>query len=191
MSSDAPRPVGRPRDPSVDEAVLTAAFTMLADSGYEGVTIEAVAAAAGVGKNTIYRRWPDKVSMVVDAIGAAVPKRHVSIDTGDIRADVTTMLLRSAESLADVDGRVVMSVASALSRHPELADAARSTLMEPRRRELQARIRRAVDAGQLPADTDVELLSAVGPALLYDHVLLTGTAPDEAYVRRIVAQFWG
>ncbi len=182
--------MGRPRDPHVDEAVLQAAFAMLAEVGYEGVTIEAVAHAAGVSKNAIYRRWPDKVAVVLDALRHAVPEERHQVDTGDIRADMAAMLTEMAAALAGIDGRLALSLASDITRHPELADAFRSQLVEPRRALLQARVRRAVEAGQLPASSDVELLTEIGPALLYHRLLFDGVAPDEDYVRRIVAQFW-
>jgi hypothetical protein len=63
-------------------------------------------------------------------------------------------------------------------------------MVEPRRKELQARVRRAVEAGQLPEGSDVELLTAVGPALMYHRMLFDGVVPDADYVRRIIEQFW-
>ena len=188
--TETPRPVGRPRDPHVDQAVLEATFTMLAEVGYDGVTIEAVAHAAGVSKNAIYRRWPDKVAMVLDALATAATAKDHPVDTGDIRADITTMLTTMATAFSGIDGRLAISLVSDVTRHPALAEAFRSKLIEPRRRELQDRVRRAIDAGQLPANSDVELLTALGPALLYHRMLFDGVAPDDAYVKRIIDQFW-
>ena len=155
---------------------------MLAEVGYEGITIEAVAHAAGVSKNAIYRRWPDKVSMVLDTLEHLAPAKDHGVDTGDIRADMATMLRAMAEALRGVDGRLATALASDITRHPELAEAFRARLVEPRREELEARVRRAVEAGQLPADSDVELLTGIGPALLYHRMLFDGVAPDDDYV---------
>jgi AcrR family transcriptional regulator len=170
--------------------VLEATGAMLAEVGYEGITIEAVAQAAGVSKNAIYRRWPDKVSMVLDTLEQLAPAKDHSVDTGDIRADMATMLRAMAEALRGIDGRLATSLASDITRHPELAEAFRARLVEPRREELEARVRRAVEAGQLPANSDVELLTGIGPALLYHRMLFDGVAPDDDYVTRIVEQFW-
>ena len=67
----------------------------------------------------------------------------------------------------------------------------RSGLIEPRRRELQDRVQRAVDDGQLPADADVELLTDVGPALLFHRFMFDGVVPDDDFVDRVIRQFWG
>ena len=185
------RPVGRPRDPEVDRAVLDAAFEMLTQSGYDGVAIEAVAQAAGVSKNAIYRRWPDKAAMVLDALRQRAPHpEQPPPETDDIRADVTALLTAMAAKVCDVDGQLLTSLAADIGRHPELAEAFRSRVVAPQRQALAARVRRAVDEGQLPPDSDVELLVSVGPALLHHRLLIDGTAPDDDYVRRIVEQFW-
>ena len=189
-AADTPRPVGRPRDPQVDRAVMEATFAMLAEAGYDGLTIEAVAHTAGVSKNAIYRRWPDKVAMVLDAIRTMAPHDDLEVDTGDVRADMATMLRGMVAKFREVDGRLALSLASDLQRHPELGDAVRSGLIEPRRRELQDRVQRAVDDGQLPADADVELLTDVGPALLFHRFMFDGVVPDDDYVDRVIRQFW-
>lgn len=190
-AADSPRPVGRPRDPQVDRAVMEATFAMLAEAGYDGLTIEAVAHTAGVSKNAIYRRWPDKVAMVLDAIRTMAPHDGLEVDTGDVRADMATMLRGMVAKFREVDGRLAFSLASDLQRHPELGDAVRSGLIEPRRRELQDRVQRAIDDGQLPADADVELLTDVGPALLFHRFMFDGVVPDDDYVDRVIRQFWG
>jgi len=189
-TADTPRPVGRPRDPHVDRAVLEATFAMLAEQGYESLTIEAVAHAAGVSKNAIYRRWPDKVTMVLDAIRSVASHDDGMVDTGDIRADMATMLRGVVAKMRQDDGRVSLSLASELQRHPELGEAVRTQLVAPKRRELHDRVRRAVQAGQLPADADVELLTDVGPALLFHRFVFDGVVPDDDYVDRILRQFW-
>jgi AcrR family transcriptional regulator len=166
-------------------------FAMLAEVGYEGLTIEAVAQAAGVSKNAIYRRWPDKVTMVLDAIRTVAPHEDLEVDTGDVRADMAAMLRAMVAKMREVDGRLALSLASELRRHPELGDAVRAEMVEPRRRELQDRVQRAVERGQLPADSDVELLTDVGPALLFHRFVFGGEVPDDDFVDRVIRQFWG
>jgi AcrR family transcriptional regulator len=190
-TADTPRPVGRPRDPQVDAAVHEATAAMLAEVGYQGITIEAIAQTAGVSKNAIYRRWPDKVALVLGTLANLTQVSSHSVDTGDIRADMTTMLRAMSDALGSVDGRLATSLASDISRHPELAEAFHTQLVEPRRTLLAARLRRAVEAGQLPEGSDIDLLTSVGPALLYNRLLFEGVPPDHDYVDRIVEQFWG
>jgi len=163
---------------------------MLAEVGYEGITIEAVAQRAGVSKNAIYRRWPDKLAMVLDTLEGLAPAKDHGVDTGDIRADMTTMLRGMADALCGIDGRLAVALASDMTRHPELAEAFNSRLVTPRRKELEDRVRRAVEAGQLPAGSDVELLTAIGPALMQNRIIFDGTPPDHDYVDRIIRQFW-
>lgn len=184
-----PRPVGRPRDPGVDAATLEATFELLASEGYAGLTIEAVAARAGVSKNAIYRRWKDKVALVLDSIEHHAQPERATPDTGDFRADFTTVLDEMVNALAGFDGQLVRSVISDIARHPELADAFRTTIVASRRAALRARVERAVERGELPASTDAELLTELGPALLYHRLLISRESPGPDLPARIVAQF--
>lgn len=184
-----PRPVGRPRDPGVDAATLEATFELLASEGYGGLTIEAVAARAGVSKNAIYRRWKDKVALVLDSIEHHARPERPTPDTGDFRADFTTVLDEMVSALAGFDGQLVRSVISDIARHPELADAFRTTIIASRRAALRARVERAVERGELPATTDAELLTELGPALLYHQLLFSREPPGPDLPARIVAQF--
>lgn len=191
MSAAAPpRGAGRPRDPAVDAAVLDATVEVLARDGYAGLTIEAVAGVAGVSKSAIYRRWPDKLAMVLDAIRAQADAEvdHLR-DTGDIRADMIATLTEVGHKLVGLDGRLARSVLADIGNHPELAEAVRTELVEPRRRELHERVRRAVEAGQLPRDTDVELVAEVGQAVMFHHLVFLGEPFSDDLPRRIVAQF--
>lgn len=188
-AAQAPRPVGRPRDPAVDAATLEAAFELLARDGYAGLTIDAVAARAGVSKNAIYRRWKDKVALVLDSIVHHARPAPPTPDTGDFRADFTAVLDEMVSALAGFDGQLVRSVISDIARHPELADAFRTTIIVPRRAALRARVERAVERGELPAGTDAELLTELGPALLYHRLLFSGESPGSDLPGRIVAQF--
>src|SRR5665647_58447 len=82
---------GRPRDPQVNEAIFAATLELLAEDGYAQLTIERIAARAGVGKASLYRRWPDKVSVVLEAVSRN-PERPSAPDTGSLRADVLDFL---------------------------------------------------------------------------------------------------
>ena len=191
MSAAAPRGAGRPRDPAVDEAVLRATIALLAEEGYAALSIEAVANAAGVSRNTIYRRWPDKPAMVLDAIACKADEGDDRFeDSGDLRADLTAMLTHVGEVSEGVDGRIFRSLLAELGTDPELAEAVRAQLVEPRRREMQARVQRAVDRGELPADADVDLLASVGPAVMFHRLVFLGEPFSPELPRRIVAQFF-
>src|SRR6201991_820765 len=113
---------GRPRDPQRREAILRAAISLVAEVGYDRMTVEAVAARAGVSKPTIYRRWPGgKPEIVADAIrakradGAALP------DTGSVRGDLLAML-GAISGTVDEDAHVAGGLISQLRSSPELAE---------------------------------------------------------------------
>lgn len=94
-----PRPVGRPRDPALDVAILAAALDLLGEGGLETCALDAVARRAGVGKATIYRRWPSKDALVRDAFGSTAPDLLPAEDHGSLTADTTALLTALAAAL--------------------------------------------------------------------------------------------
>ncbi|MCX4098598.1 TetR/AcrR family transcriptional regulator [Nocardia sp. alder85J] len=147
---------GRPRDPGVDRRVLEAAINIYGELGWHGFSIEAVARGAGVGKATIYRRWPNRTDLLIDAVRARVAV-VAHAEAGDVRTELlelTRNLLRNY--LADY-GRSTMRLTLEAHLVPGLEehwDEVRSSQI------LAARsiVQRAVDRGQLPPETSVTLL---------------------------------
>jgi AcrR family transcriptional regulator len=169
-TDEHPRP-GRPRDPSRDEAILAAALAAFAEAGYAGVSIEGVAARAGVGKATIYRRYASKAQLVVEAvrIGACLDD-HLP-DTGDLRSDLASMLRAMVDRLRSADGPVLLTVAAERLRHPELAIEFERSVIGAKRAHARRLVAAAVDRGELAAGTDVELIAEAGPAIVWHHAL--------------------
>ena len=180
---------GRPRDPQVDRAVLTATLELLAEGGYARLTMEGVAGRAGVGKASLYRRWATKDLLLVDAL-TAHPDQPAFSPGGDLREDMSAYL-RTFVGYRRTHARAISAVSSEVVANPALSEAFRSRVLGPILADLQRIILQAVERGQLPAGTDVPLLASLAPALLHEHLLLTGEFPDEALVDRIVAQFFG
>src|SRR5436190_6924748 len=85
---------GRPRDPSRDEAIIDATIDVLVRDGYDRLSMEGVAAAAGVGKTTVYRRWSSKAELVIDAMATLKPAID-TIDTGTLESDVELLIATS------------------------------------------------------------------------------------------------
>ncbi|WP_235826381.1 TetR/AcrR family transcriptional regulator [Candidatus Frankia alpina] len=98
----SPRPGGRPRDESRDHAIRSATLDLLAELGYDGVTMDRVAARAG--KATIYRRWPSKLAMVIDSINAFAEERMPTPDTGSLRLDIIEFLTSFHEAIRGAAG---------------------------------------------------------------------------------------
>jgi|SRR5581483_11394692 len=163
----AGRRPGRPRSEEVERAILDAALDALVEDGYAGVSIEGIAARAGVGKATIYRRWRSKAEIMVEALRSRVSLDVPLVDTGDLRADLLVTLRALRRCLAGVEGPLMAAFAAEKSRHPELRDEFERVFVADRRAHLRHLIAAAVERGELPADTDVEVVADSGPALLW------------------------
>jgi AcrR family transcriptional regulator len=180
--------IGRPRSQAREEEILAAALEALVAEGYDAMTIEGVAARVGAGKATVYRRWRNKAELVVEAIrrhpGFDVPM----VDTGDVRADLRTFLRAMADAFNGIDGALMTAFTAEQMRHPELAATFERQFVEDRRTHLRRIVQNAVDRGDLPANTDVELVAGVGPALL-KHEFVYGRKFGPDLADRIVDQF--
>lgn len=184
-----PRP-GRRRDPACDDLIHAATLAEFVERGYVGLSVEGVAARAGVAKATIYRRYPNKAALVVDAVrvGACIDD-HLP-DSGDLRADLTSILRGMVERFRGPDGAVLVAFAAERVRHPELAAEFERSVIGNKRRHVRELLQAAIDRGQLPADADTELIAEAGPALVWHHALnrlpMSRNLPD-----RIVALVLG
>ena len=178
--------LGRPRSEAAQQAILDAARDLLMQGGYAGVTVEAIAAQAGVSKATIYRWWPGKAAVVLEAFLAASGPCHHRPDTGCPAADLREQLQGLARALAGPVGTVLCGVLAEAQSDPEVAETLRAGYLAPRRAETCRLLERARAAGRISPDADVEAAAdaLVGP-LFYR--LLTGHAlPDAAFVDALV-----
>lgn len=162
---------GRPRDPARDAAILIATINAFIEDGYTGVSIEGVAARAGVGKATIYRRYASKAELVVEAIRAKACIDDVLPDTGDVRADLQSILEALVERLRGPDGTLLITFLGERLRHADLADEFERSVIGAKRAHIRKLIRAAIRRRDLPADSDIELIAEAGPALLWHHAL--------------------
>ncbi|GAA4743815.1 TetR/AcrR family transcriptional regulator [Modestobacter marinus] len=121
---------GRPRDPSRDGAIRSAILQVLAESGYAALTMDAVAASAGVGKATIYRRWRTKSELVADAVAELSQKSIEPPDTGSLEGDLRLLLRWLVDAVNGPLGAATLSLLSALPHEPELREAFHSGPME-------------------------------------------------------------
>jgi AcrR family transcriptional regulator len=154
---------GRPRSEVAHQAILDAALELLAEVGFSALTVEGVAQRAGVGKATIYRRWPSKLPLVVEAFGEL--PAFEDVDTGGLAADLKAMLTQYLKSFLSTPLATVYPSLAAERRHnPELGELL-DPLLRNRRRPLDAALRRAVARGELADGLDLELASdlIVGP----------------------------
>jgi len=166
VSLDAARLVGRPRDPSCDTKIIQATLALLADDGYAGVTMEAVAARAGVGKATLYRRYAGKEALVVDAL-ATLSDTVPRVARGDLRADLVALVESTMRTTNSPAGRLLPRLVSAAVDHPGLLERYREQVITPRRRRFAEVLLAGIRSGELRADLDVEqtIDLLVGPVL--------------------------
>jgi AcrR family transcriptional regulator len=173
---------GRRRDPACDAAILAAALDAFVEDGYRGVSIEGVAARAGVGKASIYRRYASKAELIVEAVRVRACIADHLQDTGDLRADLRSMWQPLVERLRGPDGKVLITFMGERVRHPDLAAEFERSVVGAKRAHARGLFRAAVQRGDLPAESDIEIMAEAGPALLWHHALnglpLTDDLPD-------------
>jgi AcrR family transcriptional regulator len=176
----------RRRNARSHTAILDATSQLLADVGYGQLTIEGVAARAGVGKATVYRWWPSKGALVIDVMRErrAGP---VPTDSGNLRTDLLNAVLRVIHVLTDSpEGAVIPQLAADLVRDPALATRFRDQILRPRRSIVTQIVGKAVARGELAADVDVDLLLDVfAGAVFYRHVL-SGEPVTDQFAHQLV-----
>jgi AcrR family transcriptional regulator len=177
---------GRPRRARADAAILDAVRELLAEEGYDSLSVERVAQRAGVSKATIYRRHPSKASLVVEALHENKRAAVEYQDTGDLRADLVRYLAGIGRAMSSDDGHIMAGLVSAVARNPELADAMRSEYIEPRRRQMLEIFRAAVDRGDLRDDVDPRVLGDVLVGALQHRFLVTGDPTGRKVAEQIV-----
>jgi AcrR family transcriptional regulator len=154
---------GRPRSGEAHRAILDATLELLLEVGFSSLTVEGVATRAGVGKATIYRRWPSKLPLVVEAFGQL--PAFEDIDTGTLAGDLKAMLSRYLENfLATPLATIYPSLAAERAHNPELG-AVFDPVLKGRRRPLEDALKRALARGEIAPGTDLDLAAdlIVGP----------------------------
>lgn len=154
---------GRPRSGEAHKAILEATLELLAEVGYSALTVEGVAGRAGVGKATIYRRWPSKGPLVVEAFGQL--PAFEDVDTGDLSQDLKAMLKAYIHAFHSTAlSAILPSLAGERLHDSELAKVFEPVSMG-RRAPLLRALERAVARGEIPEQTDLELAAdmVVGP----------------------------
>ncbi|WP_240796654.1 TetR/AcrR family transcriptional regulator [Streptomyces sp. RFCAC02] len=169
---------GRPFDPAVGEAALRATLELLEEKGYTGLRVADVAREAGVGLGALYRRWPDKRSLVLAALRGAARDRDIPV-TDDPMADLVTGLKTLASRLGERATPLLSIILTGTD--PQLADAVREAKFAPLRDSHYERLRRVV--GDVP---DLEVRADIGPALIFLHVMMRGSAPSDEYIRTAI-----
>ena len=164
---------GRPRSEEAHRAILTATLTLLDEAGYRALTIEAVANRAGVGKTTIYRRWPSKLELVVEAVHELRPPGPPE-DTGSVQGDFNVFQRSQVARVASTPlPRVAPRLISEAVGDPELHAAITRELIDPVRDAVREVLRRGVERGELRPDLDLDLATDVVHGTVVYRILIT------------------
>jgi AcrR family transcriptional regulator len=177
---------GRPRSDRVHRAILDSARELLIRDGYTRLRLEHVAAAAGVGKATIYRRWPTKEDLA-QALVQDLAAPHIGIeDVGDTRAEMLAAVMNPLRAITETNfGPVIRALLSQIAGNPKLGDPFRESVVQARREEVAKMIARGIERGDLcpDANADVATELLVGPVYFR---LVFGGELDEAFANEIV-----
>jgi AcrR family transcriptional regulator len=176
---------GRPRDPSRDGVIRAAILRLLAEVGYGALTMDAVAAEAGVGKATIYRRWRTKHDLVVDTLSDVNRAIAVPPDTGSVEGDIRALMDLIATTVQSPAGAAVRSLLPAMRYQPALVDAFRNGPLAVWRNAFSAMWARAEARGEVRAGMDKSVTGEAISALIVQRWLLTGQPLDSAYVDEV------
>ena len=175
---------GRPRSEQAEQAIIEATLDLFAERGFEGVCVEAVAARAGVGKATIYRRWPNKEELLLAAFGSL--KSPFPEPKGvSVREDLLAMVEVMCADKADPrKSRRYALLLGDGDKYPRLMARYKETIVQPRRDAMRAVIRRGVETGELRPDTDVEIamLTLTGAIMAQER---DGTFDDDFAARLV------
>ena len=176
---------GRPRDPRTEKAILKAANHLVTRTGLAEMTIEGVARRAGVGKASIYRRWPSKGALAFDAVLDAILATQPTPDTGSLEGDLVDTA-RNWVALARLPGgRTVAGFIAEIQSDPDLAAIWRQHFVSRIRQERRPIIERAIARGEIPARSDPELIMDLLYGPLY-HRYLNGHLPlNDAFARSV------
>lgn len=175
------------RSEAARETILRAADDLLAEKGFSGVTIEGIAKAAGVAKQTVYRWWSSKTEVLMDAFLEDAAAALEPPDTGHLGSDLRAHLRATAHFLTTDDAGVVYRALIGQAQHDsELARTFRSRYLDDQRTRDQKPFLRAIERNELPPDTDVAALAEwlVGP--IHHRVIVTGEPIDDTFLDAIV-----
>ena len=179
MTVSAARPPGRPRSAEADEAIVRATLEVLVAEGFRGLSVEAVRQRAGVGKATIYRRFPDKAALVRGALEPLHSQLEMP-DTGSVRGDLEAAFAAVYAAQPEAAQRVMLPrlLADAMG-DAELFAVFRAALVEPRRAAMRVVLERGVARGEIRADADLELvIDLIAGPMIYRFLIDGGDVSD-------------
>ncbi|MYS24992.1 transcriptional regulator, TetR family [Streptomyces sp. DvalAA-14] len=172
----------------VTDAIRAAVFEELAAVGYGRMSIENIARRAGVGKAAIYRRWPSKLPIVLEVVSALAVPGLPTPDTGTLLGDLRELLEATARVLRHpLAAQIIPDLLAEAARNPDLALAVRAAVRDTQRAVAAVVVSHAVERGELPPATDVDLALDLATGPLYWRLTTVRTAPPPGYLDALAA----
>ncbi|MFI2636554.1 TetR/AcrR family transcriptional regulator [Streptomyces collinus] len=182
-----PAPRGRPRDERSHAAIVTAAAALVAEVGYDATSMTAVAARAGVGKDTIYRRWSGKAELVYEAVFTATDTAPLP-DTGTLEGDVAVLVQGLVDEFSTPAAAAALpGVLADFATDPALRERIRSTFLKPAKERLISVFDRAAQRGETVTDVPVDLVLDTLVGAVFFHLGIIGERTAPTLARRIAA----
>jgi AcrR family transcriptional regulator len=176
----------RRRGDALVEAIHEATMTELAIQGYDGLTIEGVAERAQTGKASIYRRWPNKLELALDALETHMPPIGATPNTGSVREDLLVVMRKFAKHMNSQAGCAMRACMTDVKSHAELAAAVRERLVAPRKQVMFDVLARGIERGEVRPDALSDRVVELGPMLLNAESMHRGRALRDGDVVAIV-----
>lgn len=186
-----PSTPGRPRSDASHQSILQATMEILKQEGYRAMSIEAIAARAGVGKKTIYRWWPSKATVALEALTAYTGVHVPFSDTGSLEGDLLAYFELSFPGLQGKAGTVLSGLVAEAQLDPEFANEFQRTFIVPRKEALVVLLQRGVQRGELTPDTNLEVLADLIYGAKWYRFLLYPAPLDDEFAREIVKLILG
>ena len=176
----------RKRGDELRAAIHTAVLDELRERGFAALTMDSVAARAHTGKATLYRYWPSKIELVVDAVESSMSQIDIPDDDGDLRGQLLEVLRQVASDLDSPTGVAVRHLIAELVRTPELTQAIRPHMDDPVIPPILEVLRRAAVRGDVHVTALTPRVAGVGPYMLRTHAIISGTPIADSVVVEIV-----
>ena len=181
--------IGRPRSQAAHDAVLKAALRLITKRGFRAVSVNNIAAEAGVGKMTLYRHWPNKAALVMDSLLVLIGSETDFPEAGSAIESLRQQLDLQAAFFQSSRGTLIRSLVAEAQSDSELAMAFRERWLNPRREGVRQIMQAAVAEGSLRSEIDIDTAIDLLYGSLYYRLLLGAGALDERFVDSIYDQF--
>ncbi|MEW9699802.1 TetR/AcrR family transcriptional regulator [Paenibacillus sp. SI8] len=181
-------PLGRPRSEQARQAIMNATLSLLKTEGYKKLTMEGIAKAAGVGKPTLYRWWPNIPTIVMEAVQLQAISGIVLAETDSLRSDLLQYLGQTCQLFNGYLGEILRCLMAEAQLNPDFAIVFREELIQTRRTKLIEIIERGVSRNPLRSELNLEFLADLGYGPIWYRLLNGHAALDEPFVHSIVDQ---